>query len=41
MSLVSARDLQLSYGDTPALDGCSLSVQAAERVAMMACRGRP
>lgn len=39
MSLVSATDLRLSYGDTPALDGCSLTVEAGERVAMMGPSG--
>lgn len=39
MSLVAAHDLRLSYGDTPALDGCSLSVEAGERVAMMGPSG--
>lgn len=39
MSLVSASDLRLSYGDTPALDGCTLSVEAGERVAMMGPSG--
>jgi putative ABC transport system ATP-binding protein len=39
MSLVSAMGLRLSYGDTPALDGCSLTVEAGERVAMMGPSG--
>ena len=39
MSLVEASQLRLNYGDTRALDGCSLSVAAGERVAMMGPSG--
>jgi len=39
MSLVSATELRLCYGDTPALDGCSFAVEAGERVAMMGPSG--
>lgn len=37
--VVEARELRLSYRDTLALDGCSLTVSAGERVAMMGPSG--
>lgn len=38
-TLVDARNLRLSYGDTPALDGCSVTIEAGERIAMMGPSG--
>ena len=37
--VVSARNLRLRYGDTSALNGASLELQAAERVALMGPSG--
>lgn len=38
-ALVEAHELGLDYGGTPALDGCSLTIQAGERVALMGPSG--
>src|SRR3954469_17969364 len=39
MTLVEARDVRLSYGDTTALDGCSIAIEAGDRVALMGPSG--
>jgi putative ABC transport system ATP-binding protein len=39
MSIVTATDVRLSYGETPALRGASLTVEAGERVALMGPSG--
>ncbi|MGN6251538.1 MAG: ABC transporter ATP-binding protein [Marmoricola sp.] len=38
-AFVEAHDLRLSYGDTAALDGCTLSIGRGERVAVMGPSG--
>ncbi len=38
-ALIEARDLTLSYGNTPALQGCSIAIGHGERVAMMGPSG--
>src|SRR3954451_22122995 len=39
MTLVEARDVRLSYGDTTALESCSFAIDAGDRVALMGPSG--